>query len=221
MGEADDVKWRPCSILLPNGRMIAGLDDAPAGALCSLLMLHEPSRDLDQSVALFARMPSSDMRRLALDLPGHGLSSDPTGEEDARSMLHLALDRLSDDGRHRLVIAALGGSTALGWHLASHPAVVGLALVSPEAGDATMPRLPRHLSLLGFVAARDEKGVSEWARLRRSAGCRWLGVSMATTRAELLDPEGPAADQVASQLSGFARDASSVAERPASAGRAG
>lgn len=209
---AASVVWQPFSIALPEGRTIAGLCDPAGAASFTLLLLHERSRDLDQCAGLLGHLPFGQMRRLALDLPGCGLSDDPRDERDAETMLHAFLDIISDDMQHPLVIVALGDTAPLAWRLASHPAVVGLGLVSPFAEEAVLPRLPPRLSLIGFVAHEDKQGIADWGRLRRSAGCRWLEVSMAVTRAELLDPTGSVKSQVASHLSGFARDAFSIAK---------
>jgi pimeloyl-ACP methyl ester carboxylesterase len=202
-----DEAWQPVSLELPDGRAIAGLGDAAQDEDFVIILLHEKGRDLDQSLPLLCHLPAGGARRLALDLPGHGLSGDARDDADAEAMLALALDALSGPARRPLVLATLGDGAPLGWRLAAHPAVIGLGLISPRVDAWTAPRLPSHLSLIGFVAQRDARGVDDWTRLRRAAGCRWLGVSMVATHEEMLDAEGPATGQVASHLSGFAREA--------------
>lgn len=205
--------WQPFQVELADGRIVAGLGDPALDQDLALVLLHEKGRDLDQTLALLARLPAGGTRRLALDLPGHGLSSDARDEAEADAMLALALDALSGEARRPLVVAAFGDSAPLAWRLASHPGVIGLGLVSARTGGWMPARLPARLSLIGFVAQRDPRGIEDWSRLRRIAGCRWLGVSMLATHEEMLDVDGPAIGQVASHLSGFAREVVALTAR--------
>ncbi|MBX3531615.1 MAG: hypothetical protein KF849_13490 [Rhizobiaceae bacterium] len=193
------------TIDLPDGRSLAGLVARPSEFLATLVVLHETSQDLDQGAGLLGAMSDNELRMLAIDRPGHGLSGDARDDADAEAMLRAALDTISDTRQRPLVIVAIGNASPLAWGLTSHPAVIGLALISPYIGGP-LPRLSPDLSLIAFVPQNDLRSVEDWGKLRRMAGCRWLGVTMAVDPIAMLDPNGFALSQIAAHLAGFTRE---------------
>jgi pimeloyl-ACP methyl ester carboxylesterase len=196
----------PIEFPLPGGQVIAGVTEAEEAPSFTIIFLHEPGGDLDALLPVMRSVGIAEARKVAVDLPGHGLS---TGYFELGQVSD-ALDKLRGVMRERgwgpfLYVAA--GSTAMaGLDLARAHDSVGLCLVSPRSGEHAIggdaPRCP----VLAFIASRDEAASRDWSAIRSSLQSWWLGVSVAVDHQVLVTADASVSGQIASHLQGFARD---------------
>lgn len=194
-----DVQLEPWVFDAGQGALLHGVRLSGQGRM-RVLFLHDQSADLDSVLPLmrFVGLPEAD--KFALDLPGHGLS---TEMEDPAAALFLACEALSGADAPLLVVAC-GSSSPLGWNLAQKAGSAGLCLVAPDCGDLiddTLLRCPVLTFLPSFADAQ-----SEWRKYKARLRARWLEVSMVSGLEEMLQPVTGDYRQVASHLQGFARE---------------
>ena len=179
----------------------------PADSAFSILFLHDEGGDLDSVSAAFHAPELADIRRIALDLPGHGMSGDcPPDEGD--SWLGRALAVLAERGLAPFVIAGFGRSAARACRLAAAAPTCGLVAVAPSGALDLAAAPPRGIPLLGFVSGIEAEAGAHWQRFRDSAGLAWTMISLPLPSAEVVTPGAGAAGIIASHLSGFARECS-------------
>lgn len=208
----------PIEFRLDNGETIAGIEEADHASHFTLLFLHEPDSDLDAMLPLLGRVGLDDVRKLAIDLPGHGLSSGSFAPEEAVTALAAVLADMRGRGWGPCLIVAAGATAPLAWRLATAVDVIGLCLISPRSGAAigtTAPRCP----ILAFVSSTDDDAAADWQAMRASVQSWCMAASMALGHRDLVERDGAATSQVAAHLQGFARDMFMTS--PLIAGRAG
>jgi pimeloyl-ACP methyl ester carboxylesterase len=196
---------RPIEIRLENGETIAGIEEAEHASRFTLLFLHEPEGDLDAMLPLIGRVGLADVRKVAIDLPGHGLSSGTFAPGSASSALGAALADLRKRGWAPFLIVAAGAAAPLAWQLAAADDVMGLCLVSPRGAEALGESAPR-CPILAFVSSTDTDAAADWQAMRAAVQSWCMVAAMALGHRELTEADGAAGSQVAAHLQGFARD---------------
>lgn len=211
---AQAVTFAPLHMALTPDLSISGQWLRGAGRI-TVLALHDIGADLDAVLPLLANIGLPEAHKIAVDLPGHGLSDG--AQSDALPALDLLCDRLAGEGHGPLVIVGFGHSAGLAWQLGRRDDVLGLCLVSPVAGaQAAAAEQPfRRAPVLVFLAAASPPVIAAWAAYKARLRGRWLSVSLAVTHDDLTALRG-CERQVASHLGGFARDLMAQAA-PASA----
>lgn len=182
------------------GATIAGAWLRGEGRL-TILFLHDEGADLDAVMPAVTNVGVPEAHKLALDLPGHGLSS--TG--DALTSISALLDRLTTEGSGPFVIVAHGRSASLGWGLGSRPDVIGLALVSPVLAGDLPPATTLRVPVIVFLAEASPAIVSAWKMLKLKLRARWMSVSMHVSHDELAGCAASCSRQTASHINGFVR----------------
>jgi pimeloyl-ACP methyl ester carboxylesterase len=203
----------PQAIMLDDwgGPPIAGVL-SPADSAFSIVFLHDEVGDLDQASAVSASQDLADIRRIALDLPGHGLSAD-CPEDQGSVWLEQTFRILADRGFAPFVIAGFGRSAALAHRLAVNTATLGLVVIAPRGAIDVATPSPRGVPLLAFVSGIEEEADENWRRLRDTVHLPWTVISLAIPSIELLSPAPMVAATIASHVSGFAREAHSLKKR--------
>jgi pimeloyl-ACP methyl ester carboxylesterase len=196
----------PVAIMLDawSGPPVAGLL-FPTDSNFSILFLHDVGGDLDNVSALINGTVLADIRRIALDLPGHGLSGYcQQSEQDA--WLDRSLSILSDRGFAPFVIVSLGSSIEFVYRLAKGAPICGLVAIAPRAAiDTEAPQL-RGIPLLAFISGLEAEADENWQRLRDLAGLPWTAISLPLPSVALVSPVATVAGTIASHISGFARE---------------
>lgn len=208
------VAFEPLHVVLASGHSLSGLWLRGAGRLTVLFLHdHDHDADLDAVLPLLAQMGMPEAHKIALDLPGHGLSEG--APEHAAQALSMFCDRLGAEGQGPFVVVGCGRSAGLAWTLGSRGDVLGTVLVSPDFADAgvTEPEPFRRTPVLVFLAAASPEFVAAWTALRARLRARWLSVSLAVTHEDLLALRG-CDRQIASHLAGFARELMANAPAP-------
>jgi pimeloyl-ACP methyl ester carboxylesterase len=177
----------------------------PAESAFSILFLHDEGRDLDSVSAAFHAPELADIRRIALDLPGHGLSGDCLPDE-RQAWLGRGLAVLAERRFAPFVIIGFGNSAARACRLATAAPTCGLVAVAPSGAFDLAAPPPRAIPLLAFVSGIEARAGEHWQRLRDSAGLAWTMISLPLPSAEIATPGADAAGIIASHLSGFARE---------------
>lgn len=187
----------------------------PGAARMRLLFLHRRGSDLDAVLPLMHLVGLPEADKIAVDLPGHGLSPDAG---DPQAALSRACDGL---GREvALLVVACGDAAALGWTLAARPDVAGLCLLAPSGRPPADDAFLRRPVLVFLPSGAD--AAAQWQRFKARLRARWLEISLSATLDGMLRPEEPDCRQVATHLQGFAREllmqsAAGAAARPPSA----
>jgi len=183
-----------------DGKVSIAAVVTPGDASLSLIFLHERGRDLDAMLPLLADSALAGARSIAVDLPGHGLSS---GSDDAKGgveALAAWLSRLKGRAWGPFVLIAVGCSVGIAWRLSRNTEVAGLCLIAPRLGGARLEPLPRSVPMLLFST---ESG-TDVSAIRAAAGGPWMSASMQVTEEALVRLDESVRGQVASHLKGFA-----------------
>ncbi len=208
----DAVAFEPLHVALTPELSISGMW-LPGDGKLTVLFLHDHGADLDAVLPLVAGLRLPEAHKVAIDLPGHGLSGGQS--EEAPQSLSMLCDALGAEGRGPFVIVGCGYAARLAWTLGSRRDVLGLVLISPVLDDA-VPLTPepfRRAPVLVFLAAQSPEVVSAWAKLKTRLRARWLSASLAVTHDDLIALRD-CDRQVASHIGGFARDLMSNASGP-------
>ncbi len=195
----------------------------PGDAAFSLVLLHEHGGDLDAVLPLLADSAIDGARSIAVDLPGHGLSSGSDDVEGGTESLSAWLSRLEVRDWGPFVVVAVGRSAAIAWRLARNAEVAGLCLIAPRLGGAVLEPLPRSMPMLLFST----KNMGDVGAIRAVARGPWMSASMQVAEEALVQLEDSVRGQVASHLKGFALEVCAgspalcgqVAEQPSEDGR--
>lgn len=208
----------PQAIMLDDwgGPPIAGVL-SPADSAFSIVFLHDEAGDLDQASAVSVSQDLADIRRIALDLPGHGLSADCPADQGG-VWLEQTFRILGDRGFAPFVIAGFGRSAALAHRLAVNTATLGLVVIAPRGAIDVVTPSPRGVPLLAFVSGIEAEADESWRRLRDTVHLPWTVISMAIPSVELLYPPPMVAATIASHVSGFSREAYSFRTSSSSTG---
>lgn len=212
---ADTVTFEPLHVGLTSGSSISGMWLRGEGQV-TILFLHDRGADLDAVLPLLAGLRIPEAHKVAIDLPGHGLSEG--AEEDAEQSLSMLCDALAADGHGPFVVVGCGHAARLAWVLGGRDDVLGVSLVSPVLDGPMTPEPFRRAPVLVFLAAASPEVVAAWNTLKTRLRARWLSASLAITHDELLGLRG-CDSQVASHIGGFARDL--MANAPAATGQRG
>lgn len=194
-----DGQFEPWVFDARHGTLLHGLRLNGDGRM-RLVFLHDQGADLDAVLPLMRLVGLPEADKIALDLPGHGLS---TQVVDAASLLSGACESLARSGVPVLIVAC-ASSSPLGWKLAQHANAAGLCLVAPASGDLIDDAFLR-CPVLAFVSSFGN-GQAEWRRYKARLRARWLEVSMVTSLEEMLRQGSGDCRQVATHLQGFARE---------------
>lgn len=195
---------------VPGGSLAAVIE--PGEGLFTVVLLHDHGADLDAMVPLLASLPLTEARRIALDLPGHGLSDEYAEGAEADRVVAWLGD-LKARGWGPFVIVAAGDTAPLAWELAVRTRIAGLCLIAPTGNATPLERLPPALPLLAFIAGGSPERLCQWHGFRDKARGQWLSVSTTATHAELVSIDPAIRGQLASHLAGFAREAYTLACR--------
>lgn len=171
MGHINDramLRPQPIESTLPSGTVLRGYRWGQG--LDAAVLLHEPGADLDAWATLPVEIARRlEMKAIAVDLPGHGLSDDPWDLARLPELLQHLPDPVPAAGR-RFFIAA--GSPALAaLEHASAIELAGLVCLSPPSPEegqnlSRSPRLPK-LFVAGSLAGND---LSDARRLATACG---------------------------------------------------
>lgn len=198
---ARSLQLTPLHAELPGGRVVAGAWLRGEGRF-TIMFLHDEGADLDAVMPVVANVGLPEAHKLAVDLPGHGLSN---GGEGLPALAELC-DRLAEESGGRFVIVACGRSASLAWALGSRTDVMGLALVSPVLDGDTPPVATLRVPVVVFLAEASPAIVSAWTTLKSKLRARWMSVSMHVSHEELAGCADSCSRQTASHLNGFIRN---------------
>lgn len=177
-----------------------------AGGDAWAVLVHEPGddRDLDSWRNLPRLLAGDGMTVLALDLPGHGLSSGRAGAGQVTEAIVCALRLARRRGARRRFLLVAGdsaASVATAWSVESADALV---LLSPRASDAALVRVARISCPKLVLTGRGGSDASEYV-LRNSRG--WTILSQFGEESAGTDLFGGAwAAQGCEQVRHFLRD---------------
>jgi pimeloyl-ACP methyl ester carboxylesterase len=191
----------PLHVELPGGHVVAGTWLPGEGRL-TLIFLHDLGADLDAVMPVAVNVGVPEANKLALDLPGHGLSS----SGDQLPILSALLDQLAAEDSGPFVIVGHGHSASLAWALGTRPDVLALALVSPVLDDALLPAIALRLPVIVFVAEASPEVAAAWQALKVRLRARWMSVSMHVSHEDLAGCADHCSRQTASHLNGFVRN---------------
>ena len=127
----------PLHIDLDDGTAVAAVV-TPGDAAFSLVLVHELGGDLDAVLPLLADSALDGARSIAVDLPGHGLSSGSGEAASCIESLAAWLSRLEAREWGPFVLVAVGRSAAIAWRLARNAEVAGLCLIASDVGGASL-----------------------------------------------------------------------------------
>ncbi len=166
-----------------------------------LVFLHPPGSDLDAVMPLLHLVGLPEADKVALDLPGHGLSADAP---DVDAALSRACDSLGPPAP--LLVVACGEAGTWGWRLAARQETVGLCLLAPSGGETLDSAFLRRPGVV-FLPSGSEADATRWQHYQVRLRARWLKVSVpASSLDEMLRPDAACCRQVATHLQGFARE---------------
>lgn len=197
---------QPIEFNSKNGGVIAGLVDASDGAQFTMVFLHEPGKDLDAMLPILAHLGLSEARKVALDLPGHGLSSGDPAPGCIGPALNQVLDDMLRRGWAPFLLVAAGEAALHAIAVADAAHTMGLCLLAPRRGDGLVTGTKARCPILAFVSSCDESGLAEWSSIRNALHSRWMTISIAVDHEALVTGDESVVGQVASHLQGFARD---------------
>jgi pimeloyl-ACP methyl ester carboxylesterase len=190
-------------ITLSAGLVVRG-QQWPGGA-DSVILVHEPGRDLDAWRDLPELLRDDGLTVVAIDLPGHGLSDNPWQPACLPEVLSATMDSLSDEHGTALIIAA--GPCATVALRSPSPRLGGVVALSPgNTGDSPAAGGSPPRPKLVLAGAADPAVLAAARSVSRQAP-GWSLVSTFATREQgtaLLECAWAA--QVREQIRGFVRD---------------
>ena len=196
---------RPVEFRLSDGETIAGVEEEDHSGHFTLVFLHETGADLDALLPILGQVGLREARKIALDLPGHGLSSGSFDAAGAGDVLAELRDAMRERGWAPFLFVAAGTLVPHALELADAADTLGLCLVSPRTGSEGICAVPR-CPVLAFVSSSDGAAAADWLAVRAALNSWWMSVSIGADHAALVSGDGPAGSQIASHLQGFARD---------------
>jgi pimeloyl-ACP methyl ester carboxylesterase len=157
------IEWN-----LPWGAALRGVQWGSGADLA--LLIHDPGADLDAWLTLPGEIARRlEVRTIAVDLPGHGLSDDPWDPARLPDLLRALPEIAPAAGRWFLVTAGASATTALAQAPVIEPS--GLICLSPQRPDQEQnpPRSP-HVPKLFVAGSRAGSDLNTARRLATASG---------------------------------------------------